>query len=89
MASLTLTAKNQLTLKQAVVKHLGLTPGDKVEVDLRPDGRVELRAAKTRTGKISDAFGMFTRPDDVAPLTIEEMNDVIADGWAERGARGL
>jgi antitoxin PrlF len=74
MVVLTLTAKNQLTLRKEVVKHLGLKPGDKVEAELRPNGRVELVAPKARTGKISDAFGI---------------NDVIAEGWAEMGRRGL
>jgi len=33
------------------------------------------------TGKISDVFGILPPPDGPA-LTIEEMNDVIARGWA-------
>lgn len=88
MVALTLTAKNQLTLRKEVVKHLGLKPGDKVEANLRPDGRVELVAPKARTGKISDAFGILKRPGQPV-LSIEEMNEAIAEGWAERGKRGL
>jgi hypothetical protein len=40
---------------------------------------VELRPAPT--GKISDAFGILKRPGQRA-ITIEEMNEVIAKGWA-------
>lgn len=88
MVSLTLTAKNQLTLRKEVVKHLGLKPGDKVEANLRPDGRVELVAPKPRTGKISDVFGILKRPGQPV-LSIEELNEVIAEGWAKQGKRGL
>ena len=89
MVALTLTAKNQLTLRKEVVKHLGLKPGDKVEARLRPDGRVELVAPRVKTGKISDAFGIITVRSDTPCLSIEEMNDIIAEGWAEKGRRGL
>ena len=88
MVALTLTAKNQLTLRKEVVQHLGLKPGDKVEANLRPDGRVELVAPKPRTGKISDVFGILKRPGQPV-LSIEEMNEAIAEGWAEQGKRGL
>lgn len=89
MVALTLTAKNQLTLRKEVVKHLGLKPGDKVEAELRPDGRVELVATKSRTGKISDAFGIIKVKPGTPSLSIDEMNEVIAEGWAEMGRRGL
>ena len=39
---LTITAKGQVTLRQAVLDHLGVKPGDKVAVALLGDGRVEL-----------------------------------------------
>ena len=39
---LTVTAKGQVTLRQAVLDHLGVRPGDKVGISLLPDGRVEL-----------------------------------------------
>jgi AbrB family looped-hinge helix DNA binding protein len=42
---LTVTAKGQVTLRQAVLDHLGVKPGDKVGVSLLPDGRVELAPA--------------------------------------------
>mgnify|MGYP002786557764 CR=1 FL=1 len=89
MVALTLTAKNQLTLRKEVVKHLGLKPGDKVEAELRPDGRVELVAPKVKTGNISDAFGIIKVKPGTPSLSIEEMNEVIAEGWAEMGRRGL
>lgn len=43
---LTITAKGQVTLRQAVLDHLGLRPGDKVAVALLGGGRVELQPAR-------------------------------------------
>ena len=37
--TLTITAKGQITLRRAVLEHLGVGPGDKLVMDLLPDGR--------------------------------------------------
>jgi AbrB family looped-hinge helix DNA binding protein len=79
MTKLTITAKGQVTLRKDVLAHLGVGPGDKIEVARLPGGAIEVRAA--RTGKISDAFGLLKRPGQPV-LTIEEMNEAIADAWA-------
>lgn len=79
-ATLTVTAKGQITLRKEVLRHLGVAPGQKVEVDLLPNGRLELRRARP-TGSIRDFFGSLERPG-TKPLTIEEMNEIIADAWA-------
>jgi antitoxin PrlF len=81
MDTLTITAKGQVTLRKNVLRHLGVEPGAKVEVDLLPDGRVELRPAPKTSGKISDVFGMLRR-EGQRPVSIEEMNEAIAAGWA-------
>ena len=80
MDTLTITAKGQVTLRKEVLRHLGVQPGAKIEVDLLPGGRVEMRAAP-KTGKISDLFGILRR-EGQKPVSIEEMNRVIADSWA-------
>lgn len=84
MTTLTVTAKGQVTLKRDLLRHLGIAPGDKVTVSKRPDGALEFVPARGE-GKISDIFGMLKRPGQ-RTLTIEEMNEVIADSWA--GGRG-
>ena len=43
--TLMVTAKGQVTLRKELLRHLGVSPGDKVVVDFLPDGRAELRAA--------------------------------------------
>ena len=80
MTTLTITAKGQVTLRKELLKHLGVGPGDKLEVSALPGGRIEVKPAR-RKGKISDAFGILKREGHPA-LTIEEMNEVIADAWA-------
>ena len=39
---LTVTAKGQVTLRKSVLRHLGVKPGDKIEIALLAGGRVEL-----------------------------------------------
>lgn len=80
MTTLTVTAKGQVTLRRELLQHLGVRPGDKITLDKRPDGRIEVAAARSE-GKISDVFGMFGPTGRPAP-TIEEMNEAIAAGWA-------
>jgi hypothetical protein len=49
-------------------------------VDKLPDGRIEVKAARP-SGKISDAFGLL-KSENGPVLSIEDMNRIIADGWA-------
>ncbi|OQW55986.1 MAG: hypothetical protein A4S17_05555 [Proteobacteria bacterium HN_bin10] len=78
MGTLTITAKGQVTLKRDLLEHLGVKPGQKVDVDLLPDGSLKVRAAPR--GEISAVFGLLD--NNGVNLTIDEMNDVIARGWA-------
>jgi bifunctional DNA-binding transcriptional regulator/antitoxin component of YhaV-PrlF toxin-antitoxin module len=80
MTVLTVTAKGQVTLRKDVLLHLGVQPGEKISVDKLPNGRIEVKAARP-SGKISDVFGML-KSDNSPVLSIEDMNRIIADGWA-------
>jgi bifunctional DNA-binding transcriptional regulator/antitoxin component of YhaV-PrlF toxin-antitoxin module len=80
MNSLTVTAKGQVTLRKDLLQHLGVTTGEQIAVEKLPDGRIEVRAMPAG-GKISDVFGMLKQPGR-KPLSIDEMNNIIADGWA-------
>jgi AbrB family looped-hinge helix DNA binding protein len=77
--TLTVTAKGQITLRKEVLQHLGVGPGQKVEVDMLPNGRVEVRAKPA--GSIEDFIGCAHRAG-TKPLTIEEINEIAARGWA-------
>ncbi len=80
MSTLTVTAKGQVTLRKDLLKHLGVQPGDEIAVDKLPDGKIEVRAARP-TAKISEAFG-FLKRDGGSSLSIEQMNEIISEGWA-------
>lgn len=82
MKALTITAKGQVTLRKDLLKHLGVAPGDKVTVDVRPDGRIEMKAARP-TGKISDVFGMLKRRNGPS-LSIDQIDALTKQAWAGR-----
>jgi bifunctional DNA-binding transcriptional regulator/antitoxin component of YhaV-PrlF toxin-antitoxin module len=81
----TVTEKGRVTLRQDVLRHLGVRPGDKIDVDLSPHGRAILRRA--RPGEIEATFGLLAGRVD-ALVGVESMNAAIEAGWAgERSAR--
>ena len=82
MATLTVTAKGQVTLRKELLQHLGVLPRDKISVEKLPDGRIEVKAVRP-PGRISDAFNLLKR-DGGPRLSIEEINEVAAQGWAGR-----
>lgn len=80
MTTLTVTAKGQVTLRKDVLEHMGIRPGDKLVLNKLPGGGIAVKAAR-RTGKISDLFGMLKRKGQ-PKLTIAQINEAIAKGWA-------
>jgi AbrB family looped-hinge helix DNA binding protein len=82
MSTLTVTAKGQITLRKELLEHLGVHPGEKVAVNILPDGRVEMRAEHP-TGKISDVFGLL-KGENARALSIDEIKEIAARGWAGR-----
>ena len=82
MTILTVTAKGQVTLKQELLRHLGVAPGQKVSIDTLPDGRAVLRAAR-QDAAIGDAFGILNAKNKhKRVLSIEEMNAIASQAWA-------
>ena len=81
MSTLTVSAKGQVTLRKDLLEHLGVQPGEKITVDKLPDGRIEVKAAGP-TGKISDVLGSLKTKRRGRALSIEDMNKIIARGWA-------
>jgi len=80
MATLTVTAKGQITLKQELLRHLSVVPGQKVEVEKLPDGRLVVgRAAKK--GSIRAFHGLLATKD-TPTLTIAEIKKITEDAWA-------
>jgi hypothetical protein len=79
---LSVTANGQITLKRSVLDHLGVRPGQKVGVNLLPNGRVEIIAAHDRAPKLSSLRGILKRSGQRV-VSLEEMQDAI-----EAGANG-
>jgi bifunctional DNA-binding transcriptional regulator/antitoxin component of YhaV-PrlF toxin-antitoxin module len=80
MTTLTVTARGQVTFRKDVLQHLGIEPGEKIELDLLPDGRGLLRAARP-TGTIDGFVGLLAgRTQKVA--TLDEISAATAQGWA-------
>jgi antitoxin PrlF len=44
MILLTVTERGQVTIRKEVLKHLGIKPGDKIELDLLPERKVVLQS---------------------------------------------
>ncbi|AOO82996.1 AbrB/MazE/SpoVT family DNA-binding domain-containing protein [Bosea vaviloviae] len=86
MATLTVTAKGQVTSRKDLLQHLGVHPGDKLTVDKLPDGRVSVQAARP-AGAISDVFDLLKRENGPS-LSIEEMSEIAAQGRAGKSWAG-
>ena len=81
MATLTVTARGQITFRKDVLKHLGVQRGGKIRLDLLPDGRAELKADRPK-GSWRDLSGMLHGKGSGVRLSIEDLNDAIADAGA-------
>ncbi len=82
MTTLTVTAKGQITLRKNLLRHLGVEPGQKIEINELPGGRIEAKAARP-TGSIDGFIGLLAGKTRKV-VTIEEMNEAAASGWAEK-----
>ncbi|MCO5118306.1 MAG: AbrB/MazE/SpoVT family DNA-binding domain-containing protein [Burkholderiaceae bacterium] len=80
MPTLTVTTKGQVTLKRDLLQHLGIKPGERVELEKLPGGELRVRAVRP-TGTIDGFLGLLAGKTDKA-ATIEEINEAAASGWA-------
>ncbi|MDR1393613.1 MAG: AbrB/MazE/SpoVT family DNA-binding domain-containing protein [Bifidobacteriaceae bacterium] len=82
MTLLTITSKGQITLNKEIRAALGVRPGDQVEAHIAADGSAVLRPVMP-AASIEDVFGVLG-PHPGRAVSIEEMNQAIADGWSGR-----
>ncbi len=83
VATLTVTARGQVTFRRDVLQHLGIRPGEKIELEKLPDGRVTLLAARP-AGAIDGFLGLLAgKTRKVA--TLEEIDQAAAASWAGEG----
>lgn len=86
MATLTVTGRGQVTFRKDVLKHLGIQPGDRIRLDLLPDGRAELKADRPQ-GSWRTLRGFLKGKTNGARLSIEEINEAIAEAGASAGRK--
>jgi AbrB family looped-hinge helix DNA binding protein len=83
MAILTVTERGQVTLRKEILNHLGIKPGDKIEVDLLPHGKGLLRASEPKES--IDAFVGVLKGRSAKVASVDELNEAAAESWAGRG----
>jgi bifunctional DNA-binding transcriptional regulator/antitoxin component of YhaV-PrlF toxin-antitoxin module len=87
MAILSTTSRGQVTIRKEIFQHIGVKPGEKLEIELLPGGEFRGRAVRKK-GKIDDVFGMLAGKTNVK-LTIEEMDEAIGEAVVEEFQRGV
>ena len=80
MSKLTITSKGQVTLRKDLLQHLGVAPGQQVDVEKLPDGRIQVRAVAAKH-PISKVFGLLKRPNGPV-FTIDEIKEATEKAWA-------
>lgn len=85
MTTATMTSKGQITIPKDVRDDMNLVAGSKLMFVRIAPGHFRI---VPRTGKIEDLFGILHRPGQ-RTLTIEEINEGIAEGGAASGMRGM
>ena len=88
MAMFTVTARGQVSLRKEILRHLGIKPGEKIQVDLLPGGKGEFKAAAKRR-PISEIAGCLKGKTNGAVLTLEEIDEAIAEAGAQAAIEGL
>ena len=80
MATLKVTQRGQVTFRKEVLQHLGIKPGERIELNLLPNGQGVLRAARP-SGTMDGFVGLLANKTKKV-ATIEEINEAAAKGWA-------
>jgi antitoxin PrlF len=87
MATLTVTSRGQVTLRKEFLEHIGVRPGDQIDLKKTPNGKLTLERARPK-GSWDDFFGCLKGKSNVR-LTIDEINEGIGQGAVEAYEEGL
>jgi antitoxin PrlF len=82
VATATITAKGQTTIPKSVRDQLHLKPGDRVEFVIRDDGTALMVPATMTLAQLKASI-----PPPAETLTLQEIEDVIAQRAVERSRR--
>lgn len=83
MTTLTITSKGQVTFRKELLRHLNSQPGDQLQVQLLPGGRLEVKAAPTAD---VDVFLGLLEGKSATVASLEEIDAAAREGW--QGKRG-
>jgi bifunctional DNA-binding transcriptional regulator/antitoxin component of YhaV-PrlF toxin-antitoxin module len=84
-----LSRTGQFTVNKALLKHLGVKPGDRVSIELLPDASMRVSAASKKR-PLSELRGAFRDLLGVVDtLSLEDMEQAIADGCLASGMAGM
>jgi bifunctional DNA-binding transcriptional regulator/antitoxin component of YhaV-PrlF toxin-antitoxin module len=84
MTTLTVTARGQVTFRKEVLQHLGIRPGERIELELLPDGRAALRAVPQKAS-FRMLHGLLKGKTNGRVLTSEEIDVATAEAGAAAG----
>lgn len=82
MTTLTVTSRGQVTFRKDVLRHLGIKPGEKIELSLLPGGAASLKAARP-SGSIGDVAGCLIGRTNGRTLTVDEIGEAVARAGAD------
>jgi antitoxin PrlF len=80
MATLTITANGLVTLRRELLRHLGVGPGQQVEVRTLPGGGIEVCAAQP-SGTIEGFIGNLAGQSSKS-IPLDEIQRAAEAGWA-------
>ena len=82
MKKLKVDSRGRVTFGKELLRHLGVEPGQTIEVEKLPGGRLALGPVRrTGTGSIDSFIGLLAGKTTKV-VTIDEMNEAIERGWA-------
>jgi bifunctional DNA-binding transcriptional regulator/antitoxin component of YhaV-PrlF toxin-antitoxin module len=86
---LTLTRNGQFTVNKSLMQHIGVKPGDPICVRPMPDGSFSV-TARNKKRPLSEMRGAFRHIfGDTPPLSLEDIDKAIAEGYVNAGKAGL
>ena len=80
MTTLTITSEGQVTFKKELLKHLEAAPGDRLDVNLLPGIRPEIKALPSNG--IESFFGSLADKTRKS-ASVKESAAAVAEGWAD------
>lgn len=82
MTILTITSRGQVTFRKEVLQHLGIQPGEKIELDLLPGGRGLIKAPQPAHGL--EGFVGLLAGKSSKRATLAEISESTSHAWADK-----